>query len=281
MKKIYLALLCVASLTLGVACSGGQKTDATETETDNQEEVMDDEVIADADDSDITGAAPKAELTLTVEEEIPADLKAIYAKGDFQPCMAVFFKDDLKDESVGEFPSKWDISNGSAEVAKFEGRTVIKLDNNDAEIVPLVVGESKNYLPEVFTLEFDYYCNGDAEEDFNANYHLWFRDATNSDLGEVSISTEDRLNWSMMKTNDEWVDGTSDKLTEFEKKNAWNHFSLSFDKGTLKVFVNGQRLFSLPKIKAPASFAIRGEGWEDHRYCFTNVRLATNVPEEE
>ena len=113
-----------------------------------------------------------------------------------------------------------------SDAAYYAGVCSEKLDNNDAEIVPLVVGESKNYLPEVFTLEFDYYCNGDAEEDFNANYHLWFRDATNSDLGEVSISTEDRLNWSLMKTNDEWVDGTSDKLTEFEKKNAWNHFSL-------------------------------------------------------
>lgn len=279
MKKIYLALMCVASLTLGVACSGSQKTETAEGEGENTEEVVDEEVIADADDTDINGA-PKAELTLTVEEEIPADLKAIYAKGDFQPCMAVFFKDDLKGESVGEFPSKWDIANGSAEVAKFDGRTVIKLDNNDAEIIPLVVGESKNYLPEVFTLEFDYYCNGDAEEDFNACYHLWFRDAGNSDLGEIAIVTEDRLHWDLTKANDETVYGDSDKLQEFEKKNAWNHFALSFDKGTLKVYVNGQRLVSLPKVKAPAGIAIRGEGWDDHRYCFGNVRMATVAPEE-
>ena len=280
MKKLYLALMCIASLTLGVACSGGQQNEAADTESENQEEIVDEEVLADADDSDLTGAAPKAELTLTVEEELPADLKAIYAKGDFVPCMAVFFKDDLKDETVGEFPSKWDIDHGSAEVAKFEGRTAIKFDNNDAELVPQVVGDSKNYLPEVFTLEFDYYCNGDAEQDYNANYHIWFRDAEGNDMSEVNLSTENSLNWNLMKTNDEWVDGTSEKLQEFEKKNAWNHFSLSYDKGTFKAYVNGQRLFNLPKIKAPAFFVIRGEGWEDHRYYITNVRLATVVPEE-
>ena len=280
MKKIYLALMCVASLTLGVACSGSQKTEADDSENENTEEVVDEEVLADADDSDINGSTEKAELTLTVEESVPADLKAIYAKGDFEPCMAVFFKDDLIDESVGEFPSKWDLINGSAEVAKFEGRPVIKLDNNDAEIRPLVVGESKNYLPEVFTIDFDYYCNGDAENDFNACYHLWLRDAYGNDMDEITLNTENGMNWNVLKTNDENVYGDSDKLQEFEKPNAWNHFSLSFDKGTLKVYVNGQRIMSLPKVKAPACFAIRGEGWDDHRYCFTNVRMATVVPEE-
>ena len=279
MKKIYLALMCVASLTLGVACSGSSKTEAAETEEENVEEVMDEEVEADA-ASEVMDNSQKAELTLAVEEAVPADLKAIYAKGDYEPCMAVFFKDDLKAEKVGEFPSKWDIANGSAEVAEFDKRTVIKLDNNDAEIFPLVVGDSKNYLPDVFTIDFDYYCNGDADEDFNACYHLWLRDAYGSDMGEIVLNTENGMNWNLLKTNDESVYGDSDKLQELEKKNSWNHFSLSFDKGTLKVYVNGQRIVSLPKVKAPACFAIRGEGWEDHRYCFTNVRMATVAPEE-
>ena len=279
MKKVYLALMCIASLTLGTACSGSQKTETTDAEEESVEEVVD-EATAEGDEADDAARVTPAELTLTIEEEIPADMKALYAKGDFEPCMAVFFKDDLKDERVGEFPSKWDISNGSAEVAKFDGRTVIRLDNNDAEIMPQVVGESKNYLPEVFTFEFDYYCNGDADEDFNATYHLWFRDAYGNDMSEITIGTENLLSWNILKTNDENVYGDSDKLQEFEKKNAWNHFSLLFDKGTIKVYVNGQRLVNLPKMKAPACLAIRGEGWEDHRYCFGNVRMATIAPEE-
>ena len=279
MKKLYLALLCMASLVLGTACSGGQKTETTDGEEENVEEVVEETTDEDAEATDAERATP-AELTLTIEEAIPADLKAIYAKGDYEPCMAVFFKDDLKGEKAGEFPSKWDIANGSAEVAEFDKRTVIKLDNNDAEIFPLVVGESKNYLPEVFTIDFDYYCNGDADEDFNACYHLWLRDAYGNDMSEIVLNTENCMSWNVLKANDESVYGDSDKLQEFEKKNSWNHFSLSFDKGTLKFYVNGQRIVSLPKVKAPACLAIRGEGWEDHRYCFTNVRMATVAPEE-
>lgn len=266
--------MCVASLTLGVACNSSPKTDAAENEEENVEEVTPDEVIADAAD-DAVDNSTKATLTLTVEEDVTDDLKAIAAKGGFEPCTAVFFKDDLKGEKAGEFPSKWDIANGSAEVAEFDGRKVIKLSNNDAEIFPLVVGDNHNYLPEVFTIDFDYYCNGEAEGDFNACYHLWLRGADNGNMSEITLATEDCLSWNVLKENDDWAQGSSGQLQECETRNAWNHFTLFFDHGTLKVFVNGERLISMPKVKAPACFAICGEGWDDHRYYFTNMRMAT------
>ena len=281
MKKIYLALLCASGLMLA-ACGGSQKTDSPENKTENTEGQAEETAVAEGQENadEATATGEKAKLDLKVEESIPADLKDVYAKGDFQPCMAVFFKDDLAGEKTGEFPSKWDIANGSAEVATFDGRTVIKLDNNDAQIVPQVAGASKNYLPEVFTFECDYYCNGDAEEDFNANYHFYLNDDNGGRMSEIVLSTENRLVWYLLKINDETVDGESDKLPGFEQKNSWNHFSFSFDKGTLKVYVNGQRLVSLPNIKAPGSISIAGESWDDHRYCFGNVRMATVAPKE-
>lgn len=273
MKKAMMALLCLATLAMIVAC-GGKKTEKADAEQENATETTEG-TPAEGEEQAAGGA--KAELTLTVDSVIPEKMKSVYANGDFKPCPAVFFRDNLEGEKVGEFPSKWDIKNGSAEVGKFGDRTVIKLANNDAVIVPKVAGESKNYLPEVFTLEFEYYCNGDAEEDFNACYHIRFYDGDDNEMGEAVLSTENEVNWRLMKTNDEETSGNYSNLGSVEKMNTWNYFAMSFDKGTVKIYVNGKRLVSLPNIKTPGNVTIGGEGWDDHRYLLTNVRMGTVV----
>ena len=58
------------------------------------------------------------------ESAAPAKRTAetVYAKTDFVPGDVVIFADDLEGEQLGEFPSQWDLVNGSAEVAKHDGR---------------------------------------------------------------------------------------------------------------------------------------------------------------
>lgn len=273
MKKVVIALMCVAGVALVVAC-GGKKNAEAEAEQENVEATAE-EVAAEESEQAVPGEG-KAELKLTVDSVIPEAMKAIYANGDFKPCPAVFFRDDLSGEKVGEFPSKWDVSNGSAEVAKFNDRLVINLSNNDARITPKVAGDSKDYLPEVFTIEFEFFCNGD--EDFNASYRMLFS-GVNEDLGEIVLNTEENIHWELTKQNDEQLSGDDSKLATIVKKNSWNHFAISYDKGTMKLYVNGTRIVSLPNIKAPGCFVIGGEGWDDHRYYFTNVRMGTIVKE--
>lgn len=269
MKKTMMALLCLAVIAMMVACTGKKADQEDSGQESNVESTENTENEGEGQEAN----GEKAELTLTVDSVIPENMKGIYAKGDFKPCPAAFFKDNLAGEKVGEFPSKWSLTNGSAEVARFGDRTVIKLANNDARLLPKVVGESKNYLPEVFTVEFEYYCNG--EEDFNACYHLVFYDGEGNEMGEIKVATEDNVDWNLLKKNDENVSGSYSQMGEVEKKNSWNHFAMSFDKGTLKIYINGTRIVSLPDIKAPGSIGMGGEGWEDHRYLFTNVRMGT------
>ena len=276
MKKIYLALLCMASLTFMTACGGSDKKADASDEQETADEVMDeqaDEQEADADEQQADLDAP-VQLPITVDSVVTDEMRAIYANGDFMPLPGVFFVDPLLGETNGEFPSKWDLRNGSAEVRDFEGRKVIWLANNDAEVTPNVVGNSRNYLPEVFTFEFEYYCNG--EEDFNACYHIGL--CKEGDFfDEIVLATEDNVNWTLVKTDDDTIYGTYSELSTIENKNSWNHFALFFNKGNLKAYVNGKRIVSLPNVKAPRFITIKGEGWDDHRYCFGNVRMTTAV----
>ena len=271
MKKFFVLLTFVASLAMITAC-GDKNVDESNAEASAQSENASEQTSEQA-----VGDAP-VKLDLVIDSVIPAEMAAIYAKGDFKPCVAVFFKDDVKNEKVGEFPSKWNLNNGSAEVVNFENNNVIMLANSDTEITPKVAGESKNYLPNVFTIEFEYYCNGD--EDYNAVYHLFFGDNDNPTFSEVRLATEDNVGWIVTKTNDEQINGNYNDMAKVEKKNAWNHFAISYNNGAMKIYVNGQRVSNLSGLKNPRCFTIKGEGWDDHRYYLKNLRMATVKPAE-
>ena len=81
------------------------------------------------------------------------------AKSDFVPGSVVIFEDNLSGEKMGEFPSKWDLIDNNAEVARMNGKLAIKFEHGaDTKIMPLIKDGNKKYLPEVFTLEFDFFA---------------------------------------------------------------------------------------------------------------------------
>ena len=53
-------------------------------------------------------------------EEGPQDTEAVYQQTDFVPGNVVFFEDNLQGEQMGEFPSKWDLIDGSTDVASMK-----------------------------------------------------------------------------------------------------------------------------------------------------------------
>ncbi|MBR1448748.1 MAG: hypothetical protein IJ588_08410, partial [Prevotella sp.] len=60
-------------------------------------------------------------------DEGPVDFAQIQAKSDFKRGATVFFTDDLSGEQMGEFPSKWDLLQGSeVEVVSIKGKKAIK-----------------------------------------------------------------------------------------------------------------------------------------------------------
>ena len=64
------------------------------------------------------------------------------------------FQDKPSNEPDSDFPSKWDLIKGSAEIRSFDGEKVIYLANKGI-ITPKL--DSKNYLTNTFTLQFDAY----------------------------------------------------------------------------------------------------------------------------
>ena len=193
-------------------------------------------------------------------------------KSDFVPGNVVIFEDNLQGEQLGEFPSKWDLIENNAEVAKMNGKMAIKFEHgSDTEITPLIKDGNKKYLPEFYTLEFDFFATG--KEDTNTAYRLYLNSENDRHNSSIWFS-QDRMTWDIQKPNsDDNVNGNA-SLGDIMELNDWNHFALSFNKRALKVYVNGKRIINIPNAKAMDWFSVETEFWEDHIDYITNIRLA-------
>ena len=186
---------------------------------------------------------------------------AVAQKSDFVRGSVILFEDDFAGEQMGEFPSKWDISDGSLEVASVNGKKYAHSNNSGTTVFSPLMQNMKSYLPDVFTLEWEefmckpgdidqmnwliYFYNGDDEL---ANIYKMFRPG-NPDVygnyrfrkgGGASDYVTGDLNW-----ND---------LQKCVKFGQWNHFAISFNKRAFKYYVNGHRIINLPNVAAPSRF---------------------------
>ena len=297
MRKL-IALMIMSVFAFGEADAQGilkrLKDKAVETVTNKAEEKVQktvsdemDDVLGNEDESE--GKKSKKSKKGGGEEEVesapatPEAAEATYAKSDFVPGDEVFFADELAGEKLGEFPSQWDLLEGSAEVAVMKGQNCIHFDI-DSKIAPLM-RDMDNYLPDVFTLEMDVWLNHESTDMANRYYIRTYylnADGGTEDAYEVCISRsngQEDLDYTcryLPSTGNDWRDAGDNTKWDY-KKNDWNHIALSFNKRALKLYLNGQRVINIPNCKAATKLSIEQLGWGGYNgdKCYiTNVRMA-------
>jgi outer membrane protein OmpA-like peptidoglycan-associated protein len=178
---------------------------------------------------------------------------------DFKRGEVILFQDDFTAETVGEFPSKWDLLDGNAEVKTIGGVKAVEVTNNGV-ITPLIK-EKGAYLPEEFTIEYEFYYWTGGKDDIGSN-----------DMKLTLASNTDRSRWAgyygdgvafclvhgVYDTPDHHYaynngngNETKDTRFEYKFKKGWNKVALSFNKRALKVYINGQRIVNLPRVLQP------------------------------
>lgn len=189
-------------------------------------------------------------------EEVKETPKA-WSKYNFVPGDEILFEDNLHGEENGEFPSRWDLTQGNAENASLGENNIIRFENRSI-ITPLM--ETEEYLPEVFTIEFDAYF-----EDVYAswqNYQVRFWNSTQY----LSLPNKE-VYWPINLQSDGAntqvrYNGTDKRLRGHDKSTmgslpGWKHIAISFNKRTLKVFVDEYRALNIPNYKhKPKMFSI-------------------------
>ncbi len=188
-----------------------------------------------------------------------------YAKYDFVSGNEVIFEDDLKGERKGEFPSKWDLVEGNAEIAQINGDNVLALVGF-TYITPLFKDKSF-ILPDEFTLEFDLFI--DENEGENSIVFL----NNNNEVIASSLFWKDNnrflFNWNI-------TDNEKSSEDTYENTPGWHHYALSFNKRAIKVYMDAKRVANIPNItEEPAKVHFFARGPEDNSmFHIKNVRIA-------
>ncbi len=208
-----------------------------------------------------------------IEQETVEELK-LWSKYDFVAGEKVIFEDDLSAEESGEFPSRWDLLSGSAEIASLGGETVIHLTHNNSIIFPLM--DKKDFLPEIFTIEFDVFFEQDGS--FRSDiYKIRFYEGTKNSAkidGKKIVPID--IKWNEVKMGQ--FGGKTASFQE-EKKSwypKWKHIAISFNKRSLKLYMEEERILNIPNLGfKPKRFSIGGHF--DDRYIkmssIKNIRV--------
>jgi len=205
------------------------------------------EKAKDAEMADVSGADDTTPATAT--------------SSDFKRGSIIIFDDDVTAEQVGEFPSKWDLFQGTVETKTLGGVKAINLTDN-AQVQPLIE-EQGAYLPEEFTIEYDFYYWPTNQVPGNDGIGL-------NDIKLILAVTKERsefpgegydsgdltafvLKHGVCDTQEHgyYFNGNKEGAFDYSFKKGWNHVALSFNKRALKVYFNDKRVVNLPRVNQP------------------------------
>ena len=284
MKRIVLMLLMVVAFVATADAQGFLKRlkdravnaaeNAVSNKVDDKVRRETDKAMDDALDGKETSESNDADNEDV--EDTPQEVEAEYQQSDFVPGTAVFFEDNLQGEQMGEFPSKWDLIDGSTDVANMKGKRCIHFEPG-TRIEPLMTNQS-SYLPDFFTLECDFWMN-DPKTELNNCYEFEFNKSNDENIYEIRIGESyDKLEVTCRYKSvaGDWRDSGGGKTWEL-KKNDWSHFALSFNKRAIKIYINGKRVINIPNSQAADRVKIHQADWggfHGNKNYLTNFRFA-------
>ncbi len=200
---------------------------------------------------------------------------------DFKRGSVILFQDDVTAETVGEFPSKWDLFQGTVETKTLGGVKALNLTDN-AQVQPLIK-EQGAYLPEEFTIEYDFYYWPTTTVPGNDGIGL-------NDLRLILAVTKDRSDFPgegydegdltafvlrhgvcSDSEHNYHFNGNKEGSFTYSFKKGWNHVALSFNKRALKVYFNDKRVVNLPRVNQPTWMCFQVP------YDYINLTFISNV----
>jgi len=199
----------------------------------------------------------------------------VWSKYDFVQGSEIIFEDDFINEQNGEFPSRWDMTKGTIEIADWGGEKVVWFKKTNANVpeamLPLLKNRTADYLPEQFTVEMDVYFHKDVK--MNSNYYLFLYDSKNQ-IKIMQPSKPIRIDYNSIT-----YDLTGDTYPGQDKlkpAGGWRHIALSFNTRALKGYLDDVRVLNLPNLEInPTGIMISAHNVSGNGKPFVkNVRIA-------
>ena len=214
-----------------------------------------------------------------------------YSKFDFIPGEKVIFYEDFSQDAIGDFPALWN-TNGSGEVV-----TTNLFPGNWLQFKPksytAIWTDQLLNLPENYTIEFDIIPTAGNEGNGMAGYMIrlykckneraWDGGSIPGDAG-FSFTTEyygtPRYRAYINEPESEHIDfsGSNDDEANKQKINQKYHVSIWVQKTRLRLYLNENKLFDLPRAISTTSKFNRFR-IDDGAGLISNIRIAVGAPD--
>ena len=213
-----------------------------------------------------TGGSDESVAAESSSEPIAKTGVLNWAKYDFIPGDKVIFEDDLSGEENGEFPSRWDLWRGVIEVAELDGQNVIMFRGGQPTIIPYLEDSDKDYLPDIFTVEFDVYMGGTSGWPVLYLYDRKNQRDPSGSQDNLEIH-KDRMN---MYGSDSKYPGST------PERNRWIHVAVAYTNGKFKAYMDDTRLINIPRLdNDPSGISLYSYHANDQSpIYFRNIRIA-------
>jgi outer membrane protein OmpA-like peptidoglycan-associated protein len=195
----------------------------------------------------------------------------VWNRYDFVPGDVVIFEDaPSQDEEIGEFPSRWDLHEGSTEIGEVDGENVIMFIQSGSSIIPYLKNSKEDYLPDVFTIELDVWFP--KRRSTSNRLYIYLGDKKNNRSAASSKHLTVMPHSLEFDKTDNYYPGTEDTGWSVEKTGSWRHISIAYTKGKYKAYFNDVRLINIPHLEVnPTGLTIESLG--DGIYI-KNIRIA-------
>jgi OOP family OmpA-OmpF porin len=186
----------------------------------------------------------------------------VYANYDFVPGDKIIFQSQLADEETGQIPSQFIISEGQMDVQLVNNENVIHIPSGaGCTFSPRM--NSKDYLPDQFTIEFDI-----KNERFGLA-HLNFNFGNEDNIiKEINFGDGGGVTWT---TGDVEFPASLNVSGDFPM--TWHHIAIAINKTAGKIYVDEYRVANVNNITGKAqlvNFVVNG--YENS--FIKNIRIA-------
>jgi OOP family OmpA-OmpF porin len=182
-----------------------------------------------------------------------AEDMALYTKYDFVPGDKVIFFDDLANEELGEFPSRWNLDSGVFEVAK-QGADNYILCTDEGSIRPKIAAGP---LPPKYTIEMDFSSKGPEHK--GHWYYLEWMNADDEVIGQLALKDNQSTNLRIMEKD------IASKTLPAELSAGTHTMRVMATKSSIKCYIDNERVANVPAVEGfePVALRVHMDPWMD------------------
>jgi len=177
----------------------------------------------------------------------------LYTKYDFVPGDKVVYYDDLSDEEVGEFPSRWNLKKGVFEIVR-QGKENYIMCSDQGYILPKIAPAP---LPTKYTVEMEIYSKGPKYR--GHYYHIEWLNAGGSYIASLKFTNGSETSLDVLGKN------LASKRLPAEVVEGIHTMRIMATKSTIKCYLDNVRIANVPKVEGfePVGFRVYMDPWEN------------------